>query len=217
MILAARATGHRLALDRASVRTFDADGRLHVSIANISKANVCGYLGREIPDFEKLGLNPDQLYQLLRPADELANAASTFNNLPLLSQHVPVDARDHRPDLVVGSLGSECKFVAPYLQNSLIVWAQSAIDGIVSVSGAKRQLSAAYRYRAVMEAGNFQGQRYDGRMVEIVGNHEAIVVEGRAGPDVAVDQALPRHITTAAVARSLAERFPHAAKIRVNA
>jgi hypothetical protein len=213
MHVAARPVG-RLALDRASVRTFDQDGRLHVAIANISKANVCGYLGREIPDFEKLGLNPDRLYQLLRPADELAKAAATFNNLPLLSQHVPVDARDHRPDLVVGALGTQSKFVAPYLQNSLVVWSQSAIDGIVS--GAKRELSAAYRYRPVMEAGTFQGQRYEGRMVDIVGNHEAIVSEGRAGSDVIVGDSRPL-VTTAADWATFAKRYPQAAKIRVTA
>ena len=50
-----------LAMDRAtSVRSFDADGRLHVARSNISKANVCPYLGREIPDWERLGLDGDK-------------------------------------------------------------------------------------------------------------------------------------------------------------
>ena len=178
MTIHVRTIVHRLALDRASARSFDADGRLHVSICNISKAAVNGYLGREIPDFEKLGLDPDREYQLLRDPDELAKAVRTFNNLPLLSRHVPVDARDHQPDLVVGSTGTDAKFTAPYLQNSLVVWTAEAIAGIES--GARRELSSAYRYRPIMEPGTYDGERYDGRMVSIVGNHVAVIPEGES-------------------------------------
>ena len=37
----------RYALDRASVRSYDSEKRLHVAQTNISKANVCGYAGNE--------------------------------------------------------------------------------------------------------------------------------------------------------------------------
>jgi hypothetical protein len=48
MTLHVRSIGrHALALDRASERTFDADGRLHVGTANISKAAVNPYVGSE--------------------------------------------------------------------------------------------------------------------------------------------------------------------------
>lgn len=206
---------HGLALDRASTRTFDADGRLHVAIANISKANICDYQAEEIPDWQSLGLQRGRVYKLLRPAEELARAAATFNNIPLLSDHVPVDARDHRPDLVIGAIGSGCKFVPPYLQNSLVCWAQDAIDGILS--GKKRELSGAYRYRAVMDAGNFEGAAIDGRMVDLVGNHVALVPEGRVGPDVALDSALRRRGHPVAHELSFAARFPHAARITISA
>jgi len=209
-----RPTGlHSLALDRASARTFDADGRLHVAIANISKANVCEYQAEEIPDWQALGLQRGRIYKLLRPAEELAKAAPTFNNIPLLSEHVPVDARDHRPDLVIGAIGSQCKFISPYLQNSLVCWVQDAINGIQS--GKKRELSSAYRYRAVMEGGNFEGARFDGRMVDLVGNHVALVPEGRVGPDVALDSSLRRRGQSAAEELSFAARFPHAARIKI--
>jgi len=72
---------HGLAFDRASVRTYDRDGRLHVEISNISKAAVNPYTGREIPDYKALGLDPDKVYKLLRDPDELAKAAPTFNNI----------------------------------------------------------------------------------------------------------------------------------------
>lgn len=174
-----------LAMDRApSARRTDVDGRLHLASSNISKANVCPYFGREIPGWQELGLDGSRTYRLLRHPDELAKAADTFNNLPILSEHVPVSAWDHRPELVVGSTGSHAVFENGYLANSLVIWAQDEIDGVTS--NRKRQLSSAYRYRPDMTPGNYEGMQYDGIMRDIVGNHVALVIEGRAGPDVLV-------------------------------
>jgi hypothetical protein len=182
---------HGLAFDRASVRTYDRDGRLHVEITNISKAAVNPYIGREIPDWKALGLDPDRVYKLLRDPDELAKAAATFNNIPLLSRHVPVTADDHKPDLVIGSTGTDADFDGSHLRNSLVVWARDAIDDIES--DVKKELSAAYRYRADMTPGTYEGEPYDGVMRDLVGNHVAIVREGRAGSSVVVgDAAIPK-------------------------
>jgi hypothetical protein len=76
-------------------------------------------------------------------------------------------------------------------------------------------LSSAYRYRAVMEAGNFEGEHYDGRMVDLVGNHVALVPVGRAGADVALDSSLRRRGFSAADELSFAARFPNAARIKI--
>ena len=173
-----------LAFDRSSVRTKDVDGRLHVEVTNISKANVCPYMGKEIPDWELLGLDPEKIYQLYRDPDELKKAAPTFNNIPLLSEHVPVSIDDHQPELVVGSTGTDAEFVAPYLRNSLVVWEANAIAGIES--NTQRELSCAYRYVPDMTPGVVDGISYDGVMREIRGNHVALVETGRAGSDVIV-------------------------------
>jgi len=181
-----------IALDRASVRSIDADGRLHIAVSNISKANVCGYFGREIPNAEALGLQPDKLYQLLRDPDELAKAASTFNNLPLLDEHIPVSADEPHKDVVVGSTGTDAEFDGTYLKNSLVVWDATAIAAINS--GEQRELSAAYRYVADMTPGVFRGVPYDGVMRQIQGNHLAIVEIGRAGADVIVGDSQPMEL-----------------------
>lgn len=176
-----------MAMDRApSVRYRDANGYLHVEISHISKANVCPYYGREIPRHEELGLDPDRIYQLYRDPDELAAAAETFNNVPLLSQHVPVIPEAGLPDdLIIGSTGTDAVFVAPYLDNSLVVWSVEAQDGIET--DRKRELSCGYRYRADMTPGvTPEGLQFDGVMREIAGNHVALVIEGRAGPDVVI-------------------------------
>jgi hypothetical protein len=173
-----------LAYDKASVRNYDADGRLHVERTPISKANICEYWGREIPDAEALGLQADRKYRLLRHPDELRKGADTFNNMPLLRDHVPVSANDHQPDKVIGSTGTDAKYEHPYLTNSLVVWAKDDIEKIEQ--DLKRELSSAYRYRADMTPGTYENQPYDGVMRDLKGNHLAVVREGRAGADVLV-------------------------------
>lgn len=185
-----------LAFDKASVRSFDADGRLHVAKTPISKANVCPYYGSEIPGFEALGLDPSKVYRLYRDAAELEKGAATFNNLPLLRRHVQVSADEPMKNDVVGSIGSDVSFESPYLTASLCVWDSEAIAGIEA--GAMEELSSAYRYVPVMESGvSPDGEPYDGRMTEIQGNHLALVEVGRAGPDVIVADSNPFKESTA--------------------
>ncbi len=174
----------KLAQDRASVRMIDQDGRMMVEVSPISKACVNPYRGSEIPSAGTLGLDPDRVYYLLRDPAELAAAAPTFNNIPILNRHVPVFAHAPNQDAVCGTTGTDAAFDGEYLTNSLAIWTQDAIDGINS----KRQyeLSSCYRYDADMTSGVFKGVRYDGIMRNIRGNHVALVEEGRAGPDVVV-------------------------------
>jgi len=177
-----------LGIDQESVREFDTDGRMRVSKAHISKANICPYKGAEIPDWEGLGLDPNKVYMLLRDPEELEKAADSFNGVQLLRKHVPVSAEDHRAWDVVGTVGTDCEFNDPYLDNSLVIWAADAIGDVESE--AKRQLSAGYHYVADMTPGNFNGKPYDGVMRDIVGNHVALVEQGRAGSDVMVGDSM---------------------------
>jgi hypothetical protein len=172
-----------LAFDR-SERFKDEDGHLHVRVSNLSKATVNGYYGREIPDADKLGLKPDTIYQLLRDPEELEKAADTFNNLRILSKHMAVSADDPKEELVAGSTGTDAKFEAPYLVNSLVIWRAEDIAAVEN--GDKCELSSAYRYVADMTPGTYQGLQYHGIMRSIRANHVALVAAGRAGPDVMV-------------------------------
>jgi hypothetical protein len=180
-----------LAFDRTSVRRISADGHLHVAQSNISAARVDPYHGREIPGHEELGLDPGKKYWLWRHPDELKKAAATFNNKPILVEHVPVTADKHKPDLVVGSTGTDAVYEHPYLKNSLVFWTTPAIDAINS--GEQRQLSCAYHYQPVMRPGiTPDGVPYDGIMTELHGNHIALVEDGRAGDNVIVADAMPQ-------------------------
>ena len=177
-----------LALDRESVRSYDADGDLKVEVANISKACVSPYLGREIPNFEALGLDPDKQYKLFRDPDELAKGADTFTGKPLLFEHIPRTAEKHPVSKVVGAVGT-VTFEGGYLRaRPLTIWRADAID--VIKSGAQREISCGYRYEPDMTPGIFEGERYDGVMRNISGNHVTLVAEGRAGPDVVIGDSM---------------------------
>lgn len=179
-----------LAFDRGSVRKFDAVGRLQVMKSNISKANVCGYYGREIPGWEELGLDPDKIYQMYRDPEELKKAAETFNNIPLLCIHTPDFPGDPPREYRVGVTHSNADFDGTYLTNGLSVWDNSAIAGIETEE--QKELSSSYQYVADMTPGTTpDGEEYDGVMRDIVGNHVALVETGRAGSDVLVADSLP--------------------------
>jgi len=181
---------HRYAFDR-SHRSIDADGRLHVADCNISKANVCPYYGYEIPNHRALGLDANRIYRLYRDPQELARAADSFAGLPLLVRHVPVTAEQPARDSWAGCVGTSISFDGTYLRaDRLSVWSQEAIDLVTS--GAQQELSPSYRYRADMTPGvHPEYGAYDGVMRDIIGNHVAMVPEGRTGPDVRIEDHLP--------------------------
>lgn len=172
-----------IAFDK-SARVKTVDGYLIREGCFISKACVSPYKGSEIPDYDKLGLKADKIYQLLRDPAELEKGAGTFNGLPLLSTHEANSADDHKDNLVVGATGTKARFEAPYLVNDLVIWPQDAIDGIEDES--QKEISCGYRYTPDMTPGTYEGVAYDGVMRGIVGNHVALVKEGRAGPDIVV-------------------------------
>lgn len=177
------------AFDRASVRSYDADGMLHVSSTPISKSNVCVYYGKEIPDAEVLGLIPDKAYRLLRDPEELRKAAPTFNNKPVLNKHLPFTVVNPPKESIVGSTGTDARFEAPYLYNSMGIHDLDSIMGVETER--QKEISSSYRYRLDLTPGVYEGEAYDGVMRDIVCNHVAIVPSGRAGPDVFVYDSKP--------------------------
>lgn len=179
----------KFAFDKASVRRYDADGMLHVSRTPISKANVCVYYGREIPDAEKLGLIPDKAYRLLRDPEELRKAAPTFNNKPVLNKHLPFNVVNPPKESISGSTGTDAEFEHPYLYNSMGIHDLDSIMGVETER--QKEISSSYRYRLDLTPGVYEGEAYDGVMRDIVCNHVAIVPSGRAGPDVFVYDSKP--------------------------
>ena len=181
---------HNIVLDaKPSMRTIDDNGFLHVALTPISKATVNPYLGSEIPFAKEHGFDPEKIYYALRPADELAKAADTFNGLPLLLEHHEINAENPAKEYVVGSVGTDAVFENPYLKNSLTVTDAQAIGYIED--GQAAEISCCYSYEPDFTSGEFtevDGSKvhYDLIMRNIKGNHVALVPEGRAGHDVKV-------------------------------
>jgi hypothetical protein len=102
---------------------------MHVDKSNITKEQVAPYMGDSIPEWQELGLDPKKVYNIYRPAEELEKAVPTFNGLPLMLEHWDMDAdtignvKEH----VVGSLGTDANYEAPYLTNSITIIDAKAI------------------------------------------------------------------------------------------
>ena len=185
---------NRIAFDaRASVRTKDENGFLHVAVSNITKETVNPYYGREIPGWQERGLAPDRIYYGYRSGKELELGAATFSGLPLLLDHHIEDAEAPQKEYRVGTVGTDARWEPPYVKAALVVTDADAVRAIED--GSMRELSCAYRYEPEWTAGTFEGVDYDFVMTNIRGNHVALVEEGRAGSDVVVADAAPRETT----------------------
>ena len=204
----------KMALDRASARSFDKDtGRMTVSVTNISKANICPYRGDEIPGWDEetkthvLGLDGDKVYMLLRAPDELKKSVPSWNGIQLLKVHKPVNIEDHQKHDIVGTTGTNAEFADPYLRNSLVLWTKEGIELIES--GDRQELSCGYNYDPDFTPGVYNGEPYDGVMRNIRGNHVALVEEGRAGPDVQVADSVEQ-LQWAMIENAIMEMGAHA-------
>lgn len=176
----------------ASTRRKDANGFLHVGLSPITKEQVVGYFGVEIPGWKELGLEPTKKYRGYRPADEIRKGAETFNGLPLLFDHHPESAEKPQKEHRVGSVGTDAEWKDPYLLNTMTITDKAAIDAVEN--GDYRQISCAYRYVPDFSPGVFSGDPYDFVMRDIQGNHVALVQKGRAGPDVIVADSEPSNV-----------------------
>lgn len=172
-----------------SARSFDENGYMHVEVSNITKEQVAPYRGDEIPNFKQLGFAPDQIYYGYRPASELSKVETveSLNGIPVLLEHHPDSAAAPAKDFRIGCTGTDAKWDAPYLTNSLHIQDADAIARIKD--GSMRELSLGYFYTPIRRDGDFNGEHYDFIMSDITCNHVALVERGRAGHDVLVNDA----------------------------
>lgn len=173
-----------------SAREYIEFGRLKVADNRISKAMVNGYYGREIAGYEQFNLDPDKEYMLLRDPDELAKSTDSFKGVPLLTEHILDTADSPATQERCGFVGDDVRFEFPYLVASLVIWNNDAIAGIET--GEQREISCSYKYTLDMTPGEFEGIAYDGVMRNIVGNHVAIVPNGRVGRDAIINDSKPQ-------------------------
>lgn len=169
----------------SSVRTYDDYGRMNITQCNISKECVSPYRGSSLPGWRDLGLNPDRLYYIYRPAEELIRAADSFNNVPVTIEHPNQLDTPDTPQERVGTTGTDTRFEAPYLVASMKLWDKAAIEGVEN--STRRELSIFPSFFDLdMTPGEFMGQAYDGVARNISGNSVALTIKGRVGAECAV-------------------------------
>ena len=181
-------TYETLALDKGSVRSVDDNGFLHVKISPLTRVQVAPYFGKEIPGWQKLGLDANRVYKGYRPESELKklSTVNSINGIPIQLRHHPDFADNPAKDTRIGATGTDGEFKYPYLMNSLHFFDKKAKDLIESEG--MRELSLAYRYKPDFSQSGVteNGQAYDFVMRDISGNHLALVEQGRAGHEVLV-------------------------------
>lgn len=170
-------------MPKESKRQMDWNGFMEVKDNPISKVGVYPYLGSEIPGAE----DPDRVYSVYRPAEELARQETidSFKLMPFIDEHeilgkagMPAERKGMQ-----GTLGEQIYFDAPYLRGNIKIHSSAAQS---LIKAGKVELSPCYGCTWDKGDGTFEGQPYQYTQRNIMGNHLALVEEGRTGPDVAV-------------------------------
>lgn len=178
-----------LALDRAISpnREIDEFGFLRVRDCVLSRAVISPYVGSEIPDHIRLGLDPQRTYFLYRDATELRRATPSFTQCPIMIVHQVVSADNLPPELVIGATG-EARFAGDAVIADIVIWRAEAAQAITT--GERDELSCGYVYTADMSPGTYRGRHFDGVMRNLICQHVALVDQGRV-PGAVVSDRLP--------------------------
>lgn len=148
----------------------------------ISKVGVFPYMGRSISD----ECEPNKVYYVYRSADTLSQSVPTWDNppKPFIDDHEMLGEGfskiDDRP---VQGVISNPVFENDTLYADISVYSESLKD---KIANGKKELSLGYFCKYRKEKGVYKGQAYDYVQEDMVGNHIALVDNGRCGSDVKV-------------------------------
>lgn len=166
-----------------SKRRMDWNGFMEVRDNPISKEGVFPYRGDEIPGAP----NPNEIYWVYRPAEELARQETidSFKLMPFIDEHevLGVGGMPAERKGIQGTIGEQVYFDPPYLRGNIKIHSSAAQS---LIKAGKVELSPCYGCDWSPEVGTFEGKPYQYVQRNIMGNHLALVEEGRTGPDVAV-------------------------------
>jgi hypothetical protein len=183
----AAAISYRQAREKTGTdRVLDHNGWAEIKGNPLSKVGVFPYYGSQI----HADLQPDRLYNVYRPADELSDPAciDSFKLLPWTDDHAMLGSEDDgltpaERKGIHGVIGEDVYFQDGYLKGNLKIYSERLAD---LIEAGKKELSIGYRCLYEIQSGAYNGQQYDAVQRKIRGNHVALVDEGRAGRDVAV-------------------------------
>ena len=170
--------------NQETARAYDDNGWAEIKGNPLSKVGVFPYSGAQIdPD----NLEPDRIYMVYRPAEELSHpdTINSFKLLPWTDEHAMLGQgqtpAEHKG--IHGVIGEDVYFQDDYLKGNLKVFSEKLANLIDS---GKKELSIGYRCLYDNSPGVYNGEQYDFVQRNIRGNHLALVDEGRSGHDVSV-------------------------------
>lgn len=155
----------------------------------ITRAGVFMYSGKAIDGTGSLGLDPQKLYPVLRPYEELLKAANSFNGKPIINDHEMLGTVEELTKPDEKNIGGTIYNVRPSQDQQGLIIADMTIfsDEIQRlISEGKRELSCGYWCKYRPEVGTYDGQRYEFVQYDLEGNHIALVDCGRMGSGVRV-------------------------------
>ncbi len=147
----------------------------------ITKAGVFPYLGKQIDP----SLEPDKIYQVYRPQEEIKKAADTFKLVPLVDNHTMLgpDFTPAEEKGVHGVLGEDIKEKDGTLYADVKIFSEQLKK---EIQDGKKELSLGYFCKYDLTPGQYNGMHYDAVQRDLKGNHIALVANGRMGHAVRV-------------------------------
>ena len=170
----------------------DENGFVEFDNTTFFKGGVFQYAGREIDKDGKLGLKPNELYNVFRDPKEVTSEdfIKTLNNKPVLNDHTIIGngKRMVKPENKgCDGVLSDVRADGDVLKGKVTVWSTKMQK---LIRQGKRELSLAYGCTFVPQKGYYQGKTYDFIQTNLcVGNHLALVDEARNGHDCRVEDA----------------------------
>jgi uncharacterized protein len=116
----------------------------------------------------------------------LRASVESFENLPLMDDHIATSAQEPQKQQIVGVV-SNVRWKAPNLIADLAIWDAGAIARVRD--GSQRGISCGYRFRCMRRPGTVDGKKFELRMVDIIGNHVALVSVPRVENATVADSA----------------------------
>ncbi|MCH5201905.1 MAG: DUF2213 domain-containing protein [Oscillospiraceae bacterium] len=168
------------------LRHKDENGYLTVEKSPILKSGILEYFGSELlPEgantVDGVKVDPDKIYKVFIPVEELEKGKDSFKMLPITDDHTWLGKEGEDPkEYQVGQTGE-----GVYVEDGLL-YVPLKFTGKEIVSEVenhdKEELSASYYNRFVKS----DNPAYDFVAKDIKGNHLALVDKGRCGSDVRV-------------------------------
>lgn len=169
-----------------SERHKDENGYLYVDRSPILRSGILEYLGSELlvegeTKVDGVEVDPDKIYKVYIPEEEIRKGAETFKMIPITDDHTWLgDDGEDAKDYQVGMTGENVYVEDGFLYVPLKFTGKDIVEEVENHE--KEELSSSY-YNKFVKSDN---PDYDFVARDIKGNHLALVDKGRCGSAVRV-------------------------------